>query len=193
MWVALAYVTGPFSLIAFMFAAWMRHLSEKSAQVTKRIESCPPEDRSALVAELVRSSKLPTHKLGTKEQYQLLLDSSRKRKSRFKTTTYALGVMGIVSIVVLLAALVAVSHVNDRSPATSEGSDFRHASPSHHERAVDGDQSRPMPMHSTEVGHIKSGDRANIRIGNGSAANSVDVGVDEVITGSDSTVKIGDH
>jgi hypothetical protein len=104
MWQAIQYVTGGFTLCAFIAAIIAYAYTKNIEDRRRRIELAPAEDRARLVSKTLEFFDIDTSSMSEKMQYDLAIAQVKARIERFR-----LGAAIVLVVAVLGAGLTAYS------------------------------------------------------------------------------------
>jgi len=111
MWTAIAWVTGPFSLAAFLAAVVAYAYRQRSLREAELIHAAPEDERARLVQDALEFFHVETSKLTRQQQYEIAMAQIQARARRFAI------VAGVITAIAILSTALACYAIS--RPATS--------------------------------------------------------------------------
>lgn len=94
-WEAIKYVSSGFALCAFVVAALLTYLKNRSQEERRRIESAPPDDRADLVAKTLEIFNVDTTGLTRQQQFEIAMRQINGRIERFRLIAIVVVVLAV--------------------------------------------------------------------------------------------------
>lgn len=143
MWSAIQFVTSGLTLVAFAIAAGISMYSRFNRAKADLIEKARPEERAALVQQVLVREDLDPRGMTPDKQFELAVHKTRARAERYRTNAV---VVCFVATLIAVVALYSISHSGFAASVARVPTDLQNPASPNERSVIEGEIAKKLPQ-----------------------------------------------